>query len=210
MNNLHTFLLGFVINFLTAFILVRFIYYPPTREKRYVFTFMAFNSLIYFVISLMANIRLGVGVGFGLFGVFSVLRYRTDPIPVREMTYLFVILALPMINSSGVLSDSLGYALIADCAILLILFILEKGWGFRYESKKKILYDNIALIKPEKEAELFVDLQERTGLPITRVQLGQVNLLRDTVWLQVWYQSGSNASWNTVDKPVLGADGDDD
>ncbi len=95
MENLANFTLGFVLNFVVAFVIVRFIYYPRTKDKRFVFTFLAFNMIIYFVLSLMVSIELGIGVGFGLFAIFSVLRYRTDPMPIREMTYLFIILALP-------------------------------------------------------------------------------------------------------------------
>lgn len=94
MSDYLAFVLGFLLNLAVAVVIVRFIYYPRTRDKRYVFTFLAFNTIIYFVLSLMSSISLGVGVGFGLFAIFSVLRYRTDTIPIREMTYLFIILAL--------------------------------------------------------------------------------------------------------------------
>ncbi len=101
MSNFGSFLLNFGFNFVVALLIVRFIYYPSTHNKRYVFTFLAFNTIIYFVLSMMAKIEMGIGVGFGLFAIFSILRYRTDPIPIREMTYLFIIAALPLINSIG-------------------------------------------------------------------------------------------------------------
>lgn len=100
MDDIVNFTLGFLLNFVVALIIVRFIYYPRTKDKRFVFTFLAFNMIIYFVLSLMVSIQLGIGVGFGLFAIFSVLRYRTDPMPIREMTYLFIILALPVMNST--------------------------------------------------------------------------------------------------------------
>ena len=133
---LTDFLLGFLLNLFVAIIVVRFIYYPQTRDKHYVFTFLAFNTIIYFVLSLMVNTELGVGVGFGLFAIFSVLRYRTDPVPIREMTYLFIILALPVMNSSGMLQTNWSLLVLADSLILLILWLLEKGWGFHYQTSE--------------------------------------------------------------------------
>src|SRR5512145_1697940 len=102
MSEFSRFLLSFGFNFLVALLLVRFIYYPSTHNKSYVFTFLAFNTVIYFVLSFMTSIEIGIGVGFGLFAIFSILRYRTDPIPIREMTYLFIISALPLMNSAGI------------------------------------------------------------------------------------------------------------
>ncbi len=88
-----------VFNFLVALVIVRFIYYPVKQSRQYVFTFLAFNTMIFFVLGFSSQIELGVGIGFGLFAIFSILRYRTNPIPIREMTYLFVITALPVMNS---------------------------------------------------------------------------------------------------------------
>ena len=99
MSTLVESMLRFAINFAIVFVIVRFIYYPQRREKDYVFTFFAFNTIIFFVMGLLNNVDLGVGVGFGLFAIFSVLRYRTNTIPIREMTYLFVLIALPVVNS---------------------------------------------------------------------------------------------------------------
>jgi len=93
------YILGCVFNLVVAWLIVRFIYYPVKQNKNYVFTFVAFNTTIYFVLSLLSRADLSIGVGFGLFAIFSVLRYRTDPMPTREMTYLFVIIALPVMNS---------------------------------------------------------------------------------------------------------------
>jgi len=99
MSDFMNFMLSFGFNFLVAFVIVRFIYYPLKHNKNYVFTFLAFNTVIYFVLSMLTSMDLSIGVGFGLFAIFSVLRYRTDPMPTREMTYLFVIIALPVMNS---------------------------------------------------------------------------------------------------------------
>ncbi|NQS92551.1 MAG: DUF4956 domain-containing protein, partial [Chloroflexi bacterium] len=129
MNGLAEFLIAFVLNQITAIILVRWIYYPKHRSKKYVFTFLAFNVIIFFVLSMMTSVEMSIGVGFGLFAIFSVLRYRTNPIPIREMTYLFIIAALPVMNATAATGDHWVKLLIANGAVICILFILEHEWG---------------------------------------------------------------------------------
>jgi hypothetical protein len=195
MDELTAFLLGFGLNFLTALIIVRFIYYPSTHDKRYVFTFLAFNTIIFLVVSMLSKLELGIGVGFGLFAVFSILRYRTDPIPVREMTYLFVIAALPVMNSAALAGGIWPQIIIANVAVLVLLMVLERGWGFRYEGYKRITYEKIELIHPEHRAQLISDLENRTGIKIKRVTIGKINFLRDTVDLKVYYEDERQENW---------------
>ena len=195
MENFTNFLLGFGFNFIVALMLVRFIYYPSTHNKRYVFTFLAFNTVIFFVLSFMTSIEIGVGVGFGLFAIFSILRYRTDPIPVREMTYLFVIAALPVMNSAALSGGIWPQIIIANLAVLILLMVLEKGWGFRYEGYKRITYEKIELIHPDHRAELISDLENRTGIKIKRINIGKINFLRDTVDLKVYYEDARQENW---------------
>ena len=196
MSDYLAFVLGFLLNLAVAVVIVRFIYYPRTRDKRYVFTFLAFNTIIYFVLSLMSSISLGVRVGFGLFAIFSVLRYRTDTIPIREMTYLFIILALPVMNSSAMVASHWGELLLANTAVLIMLWVLEKEWGFQYEISKRIVYENIELIQPARRAELLADLTARTGLPIQRVKVGKIDFLRDVAELQVYYFAEEQNGWS--------------
>lgn len=196
MSDYLAFVLGFLLNLAVAVVIVRFIYYPRTRDKRYVFTFLAFNTIIYFVLSLMSSISLGIGVGFGLFAIFSVLRYRTDTIPIREMTYLFIILALPVMNSSAMVASHWGELLLANTAVLIMLWVLEKEWGFQYEISKRIVYENIELIQPARRAELLADLTARTGLPIQRVKVGKIDFLRDVAELQVYYFAEEQNGWS--------------
>lgn len=213
MSDLAGFLLGFAFNFLVTFVLVRFIYYPSTHNKRYVFTFLAFNTMIYFVLSFLTSIEIGIGAGFGLFAIFTILRYRTDPIPVREMTYLFVIVALPVMNSSSSKSELWPQLVAANVAILAILFVLEKEWGFRFEASKRIVYEKIELIRPDRSVELKADLEIRTGLKIKRVIVGKVNFLRDTAELTVYYDDVAQEGWLNAGEPVTvlynGDDGND-
>jgi hypothetical protein len=195
MSTFASFLLAFGFNLLMALLVVRFIYYPSTHNKSYVFTFLAFNTVIFFVMSFLAAIEIGVGVGFGLFAIFTILRYRTDPIPIREMTYLFVISALPVVNSAASNGDVWPHLIAANAAVLAILYILERGWGFKYESSRTVTYEKIELITPARRAEMLADLEDRTGLKIKRVSIGKVDFLRDVASLTVYYDDPQQESW---------------
>jgi len=171
---------GFALNLAAAFVIVRLIYFPQRRNREYVFTFFAFNTIIFFVMGLLNSANLGVGVGFGLFAIFSVLRYRTATIPIREMTYLFVIIAQPVVNSLLLSQDAYAEFILANGATMGVLLVLEKGWGFRYEVRKTVRYERIELIRPEHWPLLVADLKARTGLPIKRVEIGRLNFVQDT------------------------------
>ncbi|MCA9888594.1 MAG: DUF4956 domain-containing protein [Anaerolineae bacterium] len=178
--------LGFVINLAIIFIIVRFIYYPRQQSKEYVFTFFAFNTIIFFLMGLLNEDSISLGAGFGLFAIFSILRYRTDTIPIREMTYLFVVTALPVINSVLLGMDAYAEFAVTNLAVVLVLAVLEMGWGFKYEISKTIQYERIDLIRPEKWPELLADLEERTGLPIKRIEIGSFNFLRDSARITIF------------------------
>lgn len=184
-------LIAFALNFLVTFIVVRFIYYPTRKNKNYVFTFLAFNTIIFFVISLLASTELSIGIGFGLFAIFSMLRYRTDAMPIREMTYLFAIIALSTINAILFSNDTIAVLLLANGIIVGFLYLLESGWGFQYESSRKIIYDNVKMLKPQNEELLLADLERRTGMAVKRVEIGPVNLAKKTAELTIYYDDAS-------------------
>ena len=179
----------FALNFAIVLVIVRGIYYPVQRDKSYVFTFITFNTIVFFVMGLLNNSAISVGVGFGLFAIFSILRYRTDTIPIREMTYLFVLIALPVLNSILLGTQSYAEFAVANLATVGVVFVLEKGWGFRYEARKTIVYERIELVRPENWSLLLEDLRTRTGLPITRIEVGQMNFLRDTAEITLFYDA---------------------
>ncbi len=187
MNASINFLLDFAFNLSVTFIIVRFIYYPARRNKDYVFSFFALNTVIFFVLNLLSSIDLSVGLGFGLFAIFSVLRYRTKPIPVREMTYLFVIIALPVLNSILMCKNGFLELSAANVVIILVLYVAEKGWGFDYESRKSITYEKIDLITPDKRHLLLQDLHQRTGLEIKRCEIGRIDFLKDSAEIKIYY-----------------------
>lgn len=179
--------IGFFVNLAIAILIVRAIYYPVKQDKNYVFTFLAFNTIIYFVMSFLTNAELSMGVGFGLFAIFSVLRYRTSPMSTREMTYLFIMIALPVMNS--VLMGQNDWLVLsgANAAVVLVIFVLEREWGFHYERTKLVKYERIELVKPENYALLLEDLRERTGLPVKHVEIGLIDFLKDSAELKIYY-----------------------
>lgn len=189
MNGLSDFFIAMGLNLATSLIVVRWIYYPKHRSKKYVFTFLAFNLIIFLVLSMMTSVEMSIGVGFGLFAIFSVLRYRTNPIPIREMTYLFIIAALPVMNATAATGDHWAKLLIANLSVIIFLYILEEGWGFAFESSQSITYEKINLIRPENRTLLLDDLEARTGLSIKRLEIGKINFLRDTANIRVYYDS---------------------
>jgi len=196
MSDLTTFLLGFLVNFVVGLIIVRFIYYPRTKDKRFVFTYLTFSTVIYFVVSLMANITIGIGVGFGLFAIFRIVRYRTEPMPVREMTYLFVLMSLPVMNSSGMLQTAWLQLLIANAVIALVLWLLEKESGFEYQLPRHVVYEKIELIQPSRQAEMVADLEARTGRKVERVEVGKIDFLKDTADLRVYFAKEDQNGWS--------------
>ncbi len=202
-NELTDFILGAGFNLAVALLIVRFIYYPFTQNKNYVFTFLAFSTIIYFVLGLFTSTDLSVGVGFGLFAIFSVLRYRTDEMPIREMTYLFIIIALPVMNSILMSNGDAMKLLVANGMIVTLLYVLEKEWGFHFEASKKITYEKIDLITPAHRDYLLADLRQRTGLPIKRVEIGRLDFLRDTAEIRIYYDEPQSAA--PVIRPQTGA-----
>lgn len=194
-TELGFYILGAGLNFLVALLVVRFIYYPVTQDKTFVFTFLAFNTVIYFVLGLLTSATLSVGVGFGLFAIFSVLRYRTEEIPIREMTYLFILIALPVMNSVMMSNSNLAFLIVANGAVVGLLFVLERGWGFHFAGSKRVTYDRVDLIAPNRRDLLLADLRERTGLAVERVEVRRIDLLHDTAELTVYFEEPRQSEW---------------
>ena len=197
-SELFYFILGAGLNLLVALLIVRFVYYPATQDKTYVFTFLAFNTVIYFVLGLLTSATLSVGVGFGLFAIFSVLRYRTDEMPIREMTYLFILIALPVMNSVMISEAKVIMLLVANGAILALLIALEREWGFRFAGSKRVMYDRVDLLGPANEERLLADLRERTGLNVERVEVRRIDFLHDTADLTIFYEEPRAAKATTA------------
>ena len=180
-------LFKFSIDLLFLFIIVRVIYYRIKEEKDYVFTFFMFNILTFFICFLLRKVPMEMGFALGLFAVFGILRYRTEAIPIRQMTYLFIVIGLSMINSLANKSISWLEILLANGIITIITYLIDRVWFSTIEQTKTILYEKIELIKPENEQELIEDLKQRTGLQIVAVKVDKVDFLRDTAQIKIYY-----------------------
>ncbi|MFN4145769.1 MAG: DUF4956 domain-containing protein [Runella sp.] len=173
------------LDLLSMFILVSLIYLPNYRNTEFAFTYVIFNVIIFAVTYLLNKVDVSMGAAFGLFAVFSMLRYRTEGISLRDMTYLFLSIALGLIH--GISASIVGVTATITALLLVVTYVFEGNFLFRREYSKEIMYDKIALITPDRRIELLADLRERTGLPITRVEVERFDLLRDMAYLKVYY-----------------------
>ena len=178
----------FVLNTFFVFILIQFFYYRKSRRLDYYFTFILISISIFFLIYLLGGVKIKVGMALGLFAIFGIIRYRTETVPVREMTYIFIIISLSVINAIAV---DLSYAeiLVTNLVYVLSVWFVESFRGLRHVASKLILYDRVDNIQPHQRAELIEDLRQRTGLNIIRVEVGAINFMQDTVMLKVYYES---------------------
>lgn len=191
MNLFHEDLWELVFKFgldaIVVFILVRLIYYPVHRKKENLFTYFVFNVLIFFLCVLMNNVKLSMGFGFGLFAVFSIIRYRTEQLSVKDMTYLFTVITLAVINALVSKKVSLLELLFTNAIILGLVYAMEHLWLTRHEAVRQLIYEKVDLIRPDKHKELLADLEQRLGIKVSRVEIGRIDLLRDTVQMRVFF-----------------------
>ncbi len=183
-----------IFNFGFVFILVRMIYYPSAKRKDFLFTYMLISLSIFLLCFMLENVKLDLAFALGLFAIFGIIRYRTDPIPIKEMTYLFIVIAVSVMNA--LVNKKISYLelVVANSAIIGITYGLEKVWLLRHESFKIVLYENIELIKSGQREELQKDLEERTGIKINRVEIGRIDFLRDTALLKIYFYEDDQLS----------------
>jgi hypothetical protein len=177
----------FAFNFFIVYVIIRWLYYPVHKNKDYFFTYFLFNLIIFLLCYMMKNTQLEIGVAFGLFAVFSVLRYRTLNVSVVDMAYLFLVISIGVINSLGNQNVSIVQVLAANLMIVVIIFVMEKRWLVRHASEKVVEYEKIENIRPENYGKLLEDLKERTGLDVHRVEIGRVDFTRDTATIRIFY-----------------------
>jgi hypothetical protein len=194
------------LNLAVCWIIVQFFYHQKTRRRDYYFTFMVFSSAMLMLLYMMGNVEVGVGLTLGLFAIFGIIRYRTETVPIREMTYLFVIIALAAMNGLAPVYKlvgavganphyelSLGSTLVtalANVLVIVLIWVLEDEKLLKHTSTKLVLYDRIELIVPERRAELVADLEKRLGLKIDNVEIGHVDFLKDAAFIKVFYTLG--------------------
>lgn len=191
---------SFLFNLFVCWIIVHFLYYKRNGSGAYYFTFIVFSSAMFMILFVMSSMSIQIGFTLGLFAIFGMIRYRTETIPVREMTYLFIIIALSVVNGIG---NELPFLelLVANLVILLLMLFIEFEFLEGRTSTKLVIYDRIDMITPEKRPELIEDLKKRLGLDIVKVEVGQVDFLKDSAFVKVTYRLGKKEK-NDADQIV--------
>jgi hypothetical protein len=165
---------------------------------------------VFLLCFLLESVKLQLGFALGLFAIFGILRYRTNPIPIREMTYLFMVIGISVINALANKKISYVELLFTNFIIILIVWLFEKVFFFKHLTVKNIIYEKIELIKHELKDELKKDLELRTGLKIEKIEIGKINFLRDSAAVKIYYYEKDNIIIQTDDYNIETNDDDDD
>ena len=197
-KNFVDFVIPLAINLIVTGIIIYGLYYRKMHRKDYLTAFSMISLTVFFLVFLLDNNKLQIGLALGLFAVFGIIRYRTISIPIKEMTYLFVIIGISVINALA--NREIGYAglVLVNIIFILACWLFESNLLKNHISVKKVRYDNIRLIKAGMENELKADLEERLGLTIVKIEIGRVNFLRDSAMLNVSYLT-KEAEINTAE-----------
>lgn len=181
-------LFRFAINLLVCWLIVGLLYYRKSRRRDYYFTFMLFSITIFFLIFLMDNVKVQIGFALGLFAIFGMIRYRTETIPIREMTYLFVVVGISVINGLA-MTVSYTELIVTNLLVVLSVWLFETIHSKTHLETKIIVYEKVALVHADRENELMADLKSRTGLDIKRLEVGYIDFLKDIAYVKIYYAS---------------------
>ena len=188
-NGWEYLLVLFALNLTSSLVVVRLIYHMAAKRRDFVFTFMLVSTAVFLLCRLLAGVEIDLAFALGLFAIFGIIRYRTNAIPIREMTYLFIVIALAVINALAPLAASLMEIALANVLIWLLSFILERLWFVEHLATKMVIYDRIDLLHEGRRSELIADLEKRTGVTIVHLEIGKVDLLRDTANLKIHFSA---------------------
>ena len=180
-----------IFNLAIITIIIRYIYYPVTKNKDYLFTYFLISLTVFLLCVLLDSVKLQLGFALGLFAIFGIIRYRTDPIPIKEMTYLFLVIGVSVVNALANKKISHAELVFANLMIVFVTFGMERIWLLKGESRKNVIYEKIELIVPERREELLADLKERTGIDIIRVEIRRIDFLKDTANIRIFYYEDS-------------------
>ena len=187
----------FIINLIVVIVIARCFYFPRGHRRDYLFIFILMSMSIFLLVSLMEGDGMNLGAAMGLFAIFGIMRFRTEAVPIREMTYLFMLIAVSVVNALSRAEYHPkadywdGFGIVTICFVNLVFI----GMAWLYESSrlvtsscsKYIKYDNVALIAPDKREELKADLEKRTGLKIQRLEVGTIDFLKDACLIRIFY-----------------------
>jgi hypothetical protein len=179
----------FALNLVSSLVVVRFIYHMAAKRRDFVFTFMLVSTAVFLLCRLLAGVEIDLAFALGLFAIFGIIRYRTNAIPIREMTYLFIVIALAVINALAPLAASWMEIVVANVLIWVLSFVLERLWFVEHLATKMVVYDRIDLLHEGKRSELVADLERRTGVTIVQLEIGKVDLLRDTANIKIHFSA---------------------
>jgi hypothetical protein len=180
------------IDFISVFALVRLVYFPVYKRRELFFTFFIFNVVIFLICFLLNKVELSMGAAFGLFAVFSMLRYRTEDISIKDMSYLFLVIAMGLISAVTKIKDANEYyeylfLIVINFTIIGLTYLLESKVLLKKESVKTITYERIDLIHEEKRLELIADIESRIGIKINRVTIHKYDFLKDSAEVKIYY-----------------------
>ncbi|MDX8338970.1 DUF4956 domain-containing protein [Draconibacterium sp. IB214405] len=188
----------FLLNLLVIFIVVNYIYSKNSNRKDFYFSYFSISITIFVLCFLLESVKLELGFALGLFAIFGIIRYRTDPIPIKEMTYLFVIIGISVVNALSNKKVSHVELMFTNAAIILTMWILEKILHLKQENCLVINYENIENINIKRKAELYADIQERTGIKVKRIEIEEINYLRDAAKIKVYHDINDNNGENNT------------
>ncbi len=198
-NDFEKLLFKFAIMFVFVFIVVRGLYFPKAKKKEYAFSYMMLGIVIFFISFTLKKYELGTGMALGLFAIFGIIRYRTDTMPVKEMTYLFIVIGISVMNALANKKVSYSEILFTNVVIVIVSYLLELFWfknedlenikPIKAELKQALIYNNMELLKPNKRVELVEDLEAKTGLIINKVKIDLINYNDNTASLTLYYKN---------------------
>lgn len=186
-DDLYKLLFRLVVNLIFLTIIIRYLYYPSKKRKDYLFTYYMIGIITFFLCFTLKKFNIDTGMGLGLFAIFGIIRYRTDAIEIKEMTYLFLVIGISVVNSLASNKISLAEMGLINFSVIGITYGLERLWLVKHETRKTIIYERIDLIRPDSYEEMKSDLESRTGLAINRVEVGKINFLDDTALVRIYY-----------------------
>jgi len=200
-NNFIDLMLRFGINLLATVFVVIFVYFRTTGKRSYVFTYIMISTTIFFLCFLLGSIDLQLGFALGLFAIFGIIRYRTDTIPIREMTYLFLVITLSVINALASREVNVSSILFTNLTLMATTWVMESVWMKRHLARRSIIFDRMDLIHPSKKQELIDNIFERTGIEVVRFKVGQIDLSKRSVRLTIFYKEDTTP--NVLSDPEM-------
>lgn len=192
-DDMYKLLFRLFVNVIFLTIIIRYLYYPSKKRKDYLFTYFLIGLITFFLCFALKKFNIDTGMGLGLFAIFGIIRYRTDAIEIKEMTYLFLVIGVSVVNALASSKISLAEMALINFSVVGITYGLERLWLVKHETRKTVIYERIDLIRPESYDEMKADLESRTGLSINRFDVGKIDFLNDTAQVRIYYYDDDQA-----------------